>query len=180
MSDCSPPGVSQMSVNIQLFPLHLTLISLWWHFISLPLAVLVGKRSAENSFFVLFIASQYKKMQIQNLFCAGVEAGSFGFVISHVFVTSWRQIQYVPNKKWSLYGTAFSSLIAIVVLFCLKTSAMRGDALPPTTSCRRPVSAHVLHVGADRRSLLMATSLLNLFFSLCCVSIQIKTSCQSK
>lgn len=50
MSDCSPPGVSQMSVNIQLFPLHLTLISLWWHFISLALAVLVGKRTEENGF----------------------------------------------------------------------------------------------------------------------------------
>lgn len=65
MSDCSPPGVSQMSVNIQLFPLHLTLISLWWHFISPSLAALVGKRSEENCFFVMFNPAKYKKMQIE-------------------------------------------------------------------------------------------------------------------
>lgn len=84
MSDCSPPGVSQMSVNIQLFPLHLTLISLWWHFISPALAALVGKRSEENCFFVLFNPAKYKKMQIETsknkyFVCLAAEARLHGF-----------------------------------------------------------------------------------------------------
>lgn len=50
-SDCSPPGVSQMSVNIQLlffFPVHLGLTSLWLHFISLPSWQWWRERSAAN------------------------------------------------------------------------------------------------------------------------------------
>lgn len=98
MSDCSPPGVSQMSVNIQLFPLHLTLISLWWHFISLLLAVLAGKRSEENRISALFIWSTYKNMGIQtnekkkSLCSLGVEAG-----LELVCFCCWKQTTF-----WSL------------------------------------------------------------------------------
>lgn len=64
VSASSPPGVSQMSVNIQLFPLHLTLISLWWHFISLPLAALPGS-DPQKTASLCSNPEKHKKIQIQ-------------------------------------------------------------------------------------------------------------------
>jgi len=64
------PQVSAKWVWIFSFfsPLHLTLISLWWHFISLPSALLSGEatRSKEKTvLFVPLVPVEHKKMEIQ-------------------------------------------------------------------------------------------------------------------
>ena len=180
MSDCSPPGVSQMSVNIQLFPLHLTLISLWWHFISPPLAVLLGKRSTENSVFVLFIPSAHKKMQKQINKTKISLSWCQGWTIWHMLL--WTIVRKVPNHKWTTDRTIFFAMIVLIEFYIFSEDVhnvtWRTVFPPPLQGVHcRPTFFMSGRIGG--RSWWFPSAV-NLFFSRRCISIQMKTSCQSK
>lgn len=182
MSDCSPPGVSQMSVNIQLFPLHLTLISLWWHFISLPLAVLAGKRSRENRLFVLLIlfkyekSCEYKTKQIDKKI---ITSSVLVWRLPQLFyiISVW-QVENKCNIFQVINGVDLGDCIFIIVAktWCEKLH------VPPSLSNPAFHGHHTFFVSGQigTRCRWPLPSSVNLFLPLSCISIQMKTSCQSK